>query len=348
MRKPLLGPLDPFAVRIRTAGKRTVLSLLALPGFARIFYCIFSTRFSAEQRYVAAGIRAHLGAQDEGTLRYRLRRHVHRLEKGLSMRERRSVFGLDYIELLLRDFTALSKVGPNFGATEDGELQWYLDVLARYFAVCDSDHSVFLAAKRQFQTLHPAVVERQNTPCCPYASSQRVACAIGFEDFYALTQRRRSVRWFLPERVSREDLDKAVIAANQSPSACNRQSIRARIYDSPEDARRFGKLAPGAAGLHANFQALIVLTGDLSAYAHERDRHAIYVDGGIKAMALMLALESLQLSSCALNWPDDGHLDTIAAAEMGLPFHERIVLMIAIGKPDPKGLVPYSFKTNAA
>ena len=317
-----------------------------MPGFARVFYGILSTRFSAEQRYVATGIRAHLAAPSESTLKYRLRRHVHRLEKGLAMRDRRAVFGLDYIELLMNDLTSLSNLQPRYGSTEAGEVRWYLDVLARYFTMCDSGHPRFLAAKRRLQDLEPYWNERPGLLSSPYAAGQRKACAVEFDDLYALTQRRRSVRWFLPEKVSRADLDKAIAAAIQSPSACNRQSVRIRIYDLPEDARRIASLAPGAAGLYPNFPALAVLTGDLSAYAHERDRHAIYVDGGMKAMSLMLALETLQLSSCALNWPDNGRLDAKAAAELGLVPHERIVLMIAIGKPDPDGLIPYSFKSS--
>jgi hypothetical protein len=50
--------------------------------------------------------------------------------------------------------------------------------------------------------------------------------------------------------------------------------------------------AMGTAGFSNNIPALIAVVGDLSAYPAERDRHVIYIDGGLATMQLMLAFET--------------------------------------------------------
>ena len=47
---------------------------------------------------------------------------------------------------------------------------------------------------------------------------------------------------------------------------------------------------------------IIVIVGELDAYEYDRDRHLIYIDGSLAAMTFMLALETLGLSSCPINW----------------------------------------------
>lgn len=346
-RRPLLGRLDPWAVRIRLAGKRLALALAALvPGGARLFYAFGSARFAAEQRVVARGIRQHLAADEPSSLRYRLRRHIHRLEKGLAMRERRAVFGLDHIAQTLADLRRLRACSSDAEWCATAEHGWYMDVLATYFASCASDDSRYVTARAAYDELArrpgPVAAHAQR----PYPARLRPVAGIDFAAFATLCHQRRSVRWFTPAPVARALLEQAVAAADQSPSACNRQAVSIRLFENPADARRIAALAPGAAGLYQNFPALAVLVGDQRAYAHERDRHAIYVDGGLKAMSFMLALETLGLSTCALNWPDDGALDRRAAATLALAATERIVLMIAIGHADPDGLVPYSCKAG--
>jgi nitroreductase len=343
--KPTLGRLDPLAVRLVSVLRQiAVASIATAPWLARPYYALISNRFSREQRAVIAGIRRHQYPARARQLQYRMRRGIHRLEKGLSMRERRPVFGLDYIAQVVRDYCLIRSSGLDAAETLADEMYWYEAVLDRYFTGCNTDKPHFVRAKAEYvaaRRMPPAQLHRS-----PYLASERPAPAVTSAQFEQLAIRRRSVRWFNQQPVERSTLETAAVTAAQSPSACNRQSVRIELYDKPEDARRIGRLPPGAAGLYQNFPALAVLIGDLSAYAYERDRHAIYVDGGLKAMTFMYALESMGLSTCALNWPDNGHLDNRAAKELGLEMHERVVLMIAIGHADPDGLVPYSHKES--
>lgn len=57
----------------------------------------------------------------------------------------------------------------------------------------------------------------------------------------------------------------------------------------------------------------------------------MYVDGSLAAMNFMLALESMGVSSCPLNWPEDKKKDDIMAQVLSLDKFERPIMMIAYG-----------------
>ena len=91
----------------------------------------------------------------------------------------------------------------------------------------------------------------------------------------------------------------------------------------------------------------MVVVGDLSAYPYERDRHLIYVDASLASMQLMLALETLGLSSCPINWPDIEVMERGMAEVLDLSFHERPIMLISVGYPDPRGNIPFSQKKSS-
>ncbi|HBS78218.1 MAG TPA: nitroreductase-like protein, partial [Pseudomonas sp.] len=72
--------------------------------------------------------------------------------------------------------------------------------------------------------------------------------------------------------------------------------------------------------------------------------HVVYIDGSLAAMQLMLALESLGLSSCSINWPDVEERERQLAKILGLTYQERTVMLLAVGYADPTGGIPYSDK----
>jgi len=94
--------------------------------------------------------------------------------------------------------------------------------------------------------------------------------------------------------------------------------------------------------------AIGAVIGRLRAYPEERDRHVIYIDGALAAMSFMLALETVGLSSCAINWPDVAAHEEKIAKLLGLAPDERVVMLIGFGHADPDGKIPYSAKKPLA
>lgn len=328
------------ARRLTSATRTAVRSALRRCGPAgdALYYAAFSGPLRSERRAVAAGVRAHHRA-GSGAGTYVLRRNVHMIEKGLTMRPRRPVFAVDYIGRTVRLATGTGAAGMS-----EAERAWVHRVLDAYFAAthATTDPAV-RAARERWQRLEApdgAVLAAAPGPAHPAVGPSPVRP----EDLLALAERRRSVRWFLDRPVDREVVDLALRVAAESPSACNRQPYRFEILDDPGLARSAASLAMGTAGYVHQLPALAVLVGDLSAFREEWDRHLVHVDGSLAAMSFLLALETQGVATCCLNWPSVPFRERAMARLLGLEAHERVVMLIAFGHPDPEGLAPGSQK----
>ncbi|MGQ9563980.1 MAG: nitroreductase family protein [Thermogutta sp.] len=269
-------------------------------------------------------------------------RNTHRLEKGLIMRPRRNVFALDYIEETVNAYEAALRAGQNGSAFPPEQLQWTHDVLAQYFTVTAS-HPKIDPLRSRFQSLPkpPRIIDEE---LVPYQRDLSSPPPVAYEHLAALAQRRRSVRWFLPKPVPRELIDKAMLIAAQSPSACNRQPFVFRIFDDPQLVQKVASIPYGVIGYEHQIPVIVVVVGQLRNFFDARDRHLVYIDGALAAMSFILALETLGLSSCCINWPDLPDREKKMAELLKLEPDERPVMLIALGWPDPEGLVPRSMK----
>ncbi|WP_051333576.1 nitroreductase family protein [Aliagarivorans marinus] len=307
---------------------------------SKLYFSLFSSEFKREQHAVLSGHRAyqrslhHIG--DSSVL---LRRNIHRLEKGLIMRPRRSAFGKDYLNETLDCYSRCL----NAASIDRQELQWAYDVLTAYFSVVDLSLPWLDKAYKRFCALREP---QKNSGYVPYRRSEGVKSETSFEQFLTLCQQRRSVRWYQEKAVSMKVIEQAVQAASLAPSACNRQPFRFYTALQGKHVQDIASIAMGTAGFIHNIPAVIVVVGDLSAYPFERDRHVIYIDGSLAAMQLMLALETMGLSTCPINWPDIEEKERSLSLRLGLKPYERPIMLISVGYPDPEGMIPYSHKKS--
>ncbi len=276
---------------------------------------------------------------------YRLRRNIHRLEKGLIMRPRREVFARDYIAETADSFRSLTQNPPANEPSLAIALKYAKDVLHEYFSTVGpgADSTVDEAREVFNSALASAGTQTGSNSRVPYQrATSPLACS--FEALKELAHRRRSCRWFLPKPVPRDLIDRALEVGLQSPSACNRQPFRFFFIDDPDRATLVGDIPMGTKGFSHNFPCLALVVGQLRAFPHPRDRHVIYIDGALATMPFLFALETLGLSSCCINWPDIRALETKLRQNVDLADDERVVMLIAIGYPDPDGMVPFSEK----
>jgi nitroreductase len=267
-----------------------------------------------------------------------LRRNIHRLEKGLTMRGRQSVFALDYIGETVALYRRLSV------SMEPNEAVWAHDVLAQYFHIVARHPSVD-RWRQQFQEIgNPRERVERIEPQLPYRASERAPPSIDLLALHQLAQRRRSVRWFLSTPVPRDLVCAAMRVAREAPSACNRQPYFFKFIDDSGHAQRVASIAMGTTGYADQIPSLVVVIGDWSCLAEERDRHIPYIDGALAAMQFMLACETLGLGTCPINWPDVERLERRMDRALGLPLYQRPVMLIAVGYPDPDGGVARSTK----
>lgn len=314
-----------------------------------LFYFLFSGQFHREHQSVLAGRLAYLKSlKDINYTSTLLRRNIHRLEKGLIMEPRKATFAEGYIQETVDIYTQC----VNETTYSGHELKWAHDVLEAYFSVV-SDIQVIASAKADFkqavtQASAKTSIKGNGVSARPYSSESRRLSSMTSDELDCLFKQRRSVRWFENKPVPLSMIEKALDMALQAPSACNRQPFEFYTCIEPSIAAEIAGIPTGTNGFSENVQALIVIMGDLSAYPFERDRHVIYIDSGLVAMQLMLAFESLGLSTCPINWPDIESYEAKLAQRLSLPKHKRPVMMMAVGYAKPSGGIPFSQKKRAA
>lgn len=306
-----------------------------------LYYFLFCKDFRREQQSTLKGRAVyHQDLKKPKSSSAMLRRNIHRLEKGLIMRPRKEIFALDYIGETVEIYCQMAD-GKSYC---DEEMQWAGDVLSEYFDVVKKSEVARL--EERFKNHRIPFEEISN--CIPYPSSKSASSNVSTDDLQQLFMKRRSRRWFIDSPIDMSVLNRAVSMASLAPSACNRQPYYFKVFTEREKIKKVSKLAMGTSGFHDNIPCLLALVGDLSAYPEERDRHVIYIDSSLAAMQLMLALETMGLGSCPINWPDVEKRERKMTKEIALEAHERVIMLIAVGTPDPEGGIPYSQKKSAS
>jgi len=346
--KSMLRKLLSPSILLSLKNKLKSLDELIFPYFAKsrflssFYYCFLSNQFRREHQAVLQGRLQYLNSlNDVKTSSVLLRRNTHRLEKGLIMQPRRSVFAEAYISETVKCF------GECLTSVEFclDELKWAQDVLSQYFSVTDSTE-VLDQAKNHFEALTLKYFEDEDASL-PYKHQQRVTSTVTQQALHDLFKQRRSVRWYQKKAVESNMLAQAIDMAAQAPSACNRQPFEFYTVTDVEKAAKVSSLAMGTAGFADNIPAVIVVVGDLSSYPSERDRHIIYIDASLASMQLMLSLETMGLSSCPLNWPDLDIPEKKMSKLLHLPAYKRPIMLISVGYAQSDGLIPYSSKKTS-
>lgn len=337
---------------LRIIKKITKVTLLFLDGFlirifhktkfsSSIYYFLFNRSFHRELQAVLSGRVHHLKIDNSYSNYYTLVRNIHRLEKGILMRPRRSVFAKNYIGNTVSLYNEIIGQSPK----HNSQLNWFDDVLMEYFSIVGDDEFINKQKNRFLEFRKKLSLPlSSNGRKKPYRRTIEKTGTISFDQFLNLTRKRRSVRWFLDKKVPREKIDKAITAAAQSPSACNRQPFEIKIFDTAEKVKQIVNIPMGTVGYAHNIPTVAVVVGNLDAYFNERDRHVIYIDASLASMTFMLALETMGLSSCPINWPDIENKEKQMEKILNLKSYQRPIMLIAIGYPDEEGMIAYSEK----
>jgi len=335
--KRILKPPYLVAIAIRN---RVLFALLGSRLTASLGYGLLSNAFGREHMGVLYGRKKYrqnkMGLSGNSAT---LRRNVHRLEKGISMPNRRKTFAMDYIEETIEQYAKIVA----YGNGDIEELKWAHDVLTRYFELVSSSPIIDRLAQKFRSIRYVTHGNSTNTPC---PRGQRRESPVSYDAFLELSHRRESVRWFLPNPVDRKLVDQALFAGIQAPSACNRQPFKFVFFDDPATIEEVANIPGGASGFQTGIPLLAVVIGQLRSFEFERDRHLIYIDASLAIMGFLLALETLDLSSCTMNFSDVEAKERKLQKRLKLEIDERPIMLIAIGHPLPEGMVPHSAKKS--
>ena len=313
--------------------------------FIRVVPFLFSKSFHSEYNVYLGGKKKYLSdLYKSGSANlYLLRRNIHRLEKGLISKNPKPVFAAGYILETVNEYERLNRTLNGKKNKERSEIDWIESVLNKYFDIVSSHPEVDKARLIYNRIKRESGGELQSIP---YKRDFSKELNITYDDYLQLCMRRRSVRWYLQKPVPRELIDKAIQAASQSPSACNRQPFRFLIFDDRELIEKLGKIPAGFAEYYKNIPALAVVIGHQRAFFNSFDRHTIYIDSSLAIMSFLFALEVQGLSSCTINWTDRPKPLKELSKIISLDEDEQVILFISIGYPDSEAKVPYSKKKD--
>lgn len=314
---------------------RNILIKIALinPRFSSLYYFLFSTRFDDIHFSVISGV--HENRTNKNNIG-NFRRSIHRLEKGLITMPQREFFGESYISETVKIYQTLLK------ETQDTHLTiWAENVLREYFERVKHT-SIIEQAFNKFSSLNRTNVDNNAKPF-KYASKES---PIRFDDFLSLNKARRSVRYYTSQPVSKKIIEKAINTALYAPSACNRQPYTFHILEGNNHINKCNHTPDGAQSFSYNINTMIYIIGNFSNYFHERDKNIIYVDGGLITMNLVLALQTLGISSCIVNWGDVKDKNRALSKKLNLKPFQKCITTLSIGYGMEGSGIPSSIKKS--
>lgn len=254
---------------------------------------------------------------------------THQLEKGLSHENFRAGFGVKVLSELSRYMNIYEDMGGNMdGLAYQSALAALIEYRDRH--EYNPDYS---------QALKQAIGDRLfsklgSKPLFPGGSCEIIHDFAGLgttpSSVDELLSRRHSVREYSDSPVSLSEVIDAVETAAKAPSACNRQPTRVRIVNNQELIKETLGITSGFRG-YTMPPTLIVLTVDNRVYFGPQERNEGFVDGGIFAMALLLALEEQGLASCPLNTMLRRGPEKAIRRLLKLSYWEELVMLISVG-----------------
>ena len=250
----------------------------------------------------------------------------HKLEKGLVMPGKKRMFGINPAKetmRLLDNWQSIDReqISDPIFLAGIGTLQCYIAYLKTHNLDIDdqitSEAEHFLTRHSDQRNNYPTPSKRQE-----YYNPQ---------EFKTLTLARRSVRAFIDKPVPKEIIIQSYEAAQQSPSACNRQPCSVKIISDPDLKREVLGYQNGNAGFGQLMDSVAIITSNEKYFFGGIERHQPYVDGGLFSMSFILGLQSHGVSTCCLNWCVRPENDKAVHKLLNLEKSERIIMYLAIG-----------------
>ena len=250
----------------------------------------------------------------------------HALEKGMGLRDSKPGHGR---EKSIKLTHALLKRR----ATGDSDSYVFKEALAvlRAFALFQREGGVHI------EEVESAL--RQLSDCDVYPCeggfihlSREQVTGEGF-DFASFARRRHTMRSFALGPVSEDELLHAVEIAKSAPSACNREPWNVFYSFNPSTIDKI-RLAVPKQGFLADVPYFMIVTVDRSLFNPE-EINQWFINGGIFVSYLILALHSLGIGSCVLQFPTYRQEADKLRASLRIPEKDEFIAVVGYGRyPD--------------
>ncbi len=149
-------------------------------------------------------------------------------------------------------------------------------------------------------------------------------------DFERFINSRHSIRSFASEPLETELIRKAVTIANCAPSACNRQPSYVYFCNNPTKVSVIDSMITGSNGFKGEVPNYIIVTTDRACFSYVEE-FQWYINGGIYLSYLSLALHSLGVGHCIMQWKAFYKTEHELKKLLGISDTEAIIAVIGCG-----------------
>ena len=265
---------------------------------------------------------------------------LHAIEKGLCLEKPRLGFGIPKIQELF----SLTERYIALKAEDTFCLYMVRDAVSAYLKFHKENgfsNADILDIQNKLEKLKTQLKDDNDT-YGGFLTLNRQDLDFSVEDIEKCFKTRHSVREFTGEKVSPEEIEKAIALAQLCPSACNRQCARVYSVSRQKFLEDMDTDLQGIGGFAEDADRFLLVTAKQSAYGIS-ERNQYIVSAGIFAGYLALTLHAYHIAACTvqrsvtydLRWDNFRRLNHI-------PEDEQIVVMFAIGKYKESTKVPVS------
>lgn len=277
------------------------------------------------------------GIKGQENLRSRMHMTGHFLEYGMSMRQPRKGFGQDRVALLCRDLDGYAR---HYGW--DSTCDIMLATLAAYRDFnAGTDQTALEAELARLAALRGSTDDSGLRAGAETVTREEIQRR-GMIDFLDFAEARHSIRNYEPTPVPQEKIDRAVRAAQMTPSSCNRQTCRVWIWTEPEMVQQVLALQSGNRNFGDQVTGVAVVASDLTHWYEVEERYQGWVDAGMFAMSLAYGLHAEGLGAVMLNWGEEHRQDRKLREVTGIPESALVAVMIGFGNLPDALKVPVS------
>lgn len=261
----------------------------------------------------------------------------HSIEKGLGLRTTEPGHGSDKVTELLTRMLEYVDAGLDINrfafrlATRT--VMAYVDFQKGY------DTSLFPAfegIEKQYQTLcvqlggdYLAAVREELEAGARVLTREQLMEGSEF-DFGKFISSRHSMRTYEKKAIPEETIKKAISIANLAPSACNRQATDVYFSNTPEIVEKIDDLITGTIGFKGETPNYMIVTTDRARFANE-EQLQWYMNGGIYLTHLILAMHSLGIGCCIMQWKAFYKTEAALKELLGISKSEAIIAIVGCG-----------------
>lgn len=255
---------------------------------------------------------------------------AHTIEKGLGCKEKKKEFGVEKAERLcglLEDYIA-----KDFNQNKFGFKEAYT-VLEAYIDYKNKNNEKIGEIRNRYENIKNQLkVDDMNYRAGgEQVKSDEIKC-YNKNEIESFLANSHSIRNYKNEPIKESDIKEAIRIAGYAPSACNRQPNKVYYSMDEKDITEIDKIVPGNSTIKGETPNYLILTTKKTHFGMY-EYNQWYVNGGIFASYLRIALHMQNIGNCIYQWPIDGDSEAIRKI-YNIPETEEIICIFGIGYYD--------------